>query len=159
MNLQRIARGLKKDYEKKLVITLKDMKALYEDKMAVQNILKRRNPVIYEVYIKSHDKKKDVGLTVLNSGKIAGEYYMTKGHKHKKAFSEIYFLIKGKGKIVMQKHNCKVIDLKKGKKFLISGDAGHRVINFGKEKIEFLAIYNKKSGHNYSFKFKKRVKE
>jgi len=81
---------------------------------------------------------------------------MTKGHKHKKPTKEIYILLSGKGKLIIQGKKAKVFNLKKNKTYILPKNAGHRLINTGNKKLEVLTIYEKKAGHNYNFKFTKR---
>ena len=111
------------------------------------------NPLIYTVYIKDF-KSFETGLTVIESGKIGKEYFMTKGHRHKNPVEEIYILIEGKGKLLIkEKNRVKEINMKKGKVYLIPEKSGHRLINTGKNRLEVFTIYSKNAGHDYGFKF------
>jgi len=145
-------KNLKKNYDKKIIRRFKDMKESFKNSQKIKG-----NPLLYKVYIKDFGNF-ETGLTVIESGDINGEYYMTKGHKHKKLRKEIYFLINGKGKLILQEgKNSKVLDLKKNKFYQIPEKTGHRLINTGKNKLEVLTIYSKDSGHDYNFEFKKRI--
>jgi len=157
MNFQKIASSLKRNYESKSVRTLQDMESKYDDKQEVKKILQKKNPIIYRDYVKPLRENILIGLTIMNPGKIGKELYMTKGHKHKKPFSEKYILIKGKGKLVLQDKTAKVVVLKKNKPFTVPGKSAHRLVNIGAKKLEVLAIYDKRSGHDYKTKFKKKV--
>jgi len=159
MNFQKIVARLKRCCESKSVRTLKDMKSQYNEQKEVKRILQKRNPIIYRVYVKQLSENVLIGLTVMNSGKVGKEYYMTKGHKHKKPYPEKYILIKGKAKLVLQDKTSKTILLKKNKPFTVPGKSAHRLVNIGKDKLEVLAIYDKRAGHDYKTKFKKRVCE
>lgn len=143
-------KSLKKFYDKKVIRKLKDMKDKYKNPKV------RGNPLIYTVYIKDFDRF-EAGLTVIELGSVNKEYYMTKGHRHKKPRKELYLLIKGKGKLMIQDKKIEIIDLKKNKIYIVPGKAGHRLINLGNKKLEVLTIYSKDSGHDYNFKFKKRI--
>lgn len=156
-----IANKLRRNYDEKVVRKLGDMSDRYENQEEVKRILKKGNPEIYRVFARELEEGKMAGLTILNPGKIGDEYYMTKGHAHKKPLPEIYILLKGKGKLILQsteKNYSRIVDLKKGKEIFVSGKMAHRVANTGKEKMEMLAFYDKEAGHDYKTKFKRRVK-
>jgi len=137
---------LKKLCDKKIIRKYTDMKDKYKSEI-------KGNPLIYAVYIKDF-KSFETGLTVIESGKIGKEYFMTKGHRHKNPIEEIYILIEGKGKLLIkEKNKIKEINMKKGKIYFIPGKSGHRLINVGKSHLEVFTIYSKNAGHDYDFKF------
>ncbi|MBS3084958.1 cupin domain-containing protein [Candidatus Pacearchaeota archaeon] len=142
-------RDLKKNYDKKIVRKLKDMSNSFKN----QHV--KGNPLLYTVYTKDYGTF-EITLTVIEPGNVNGEFYMTKGHRHLKNREEIYILVSGKGKIFIQKKGSKAVEMKKDKIYTVSGKAGHRAINTGNGKLEFLSIYSKDAGHNYHVKFKKR---
>ncbi len=142
---------LRKNFDKKVVRKLSDMKDKYKDSSGI-----KKDPVIYEVYIKDFGTF-EAALTVLNAGTINKEFFMTKGHRHKKPRKEIYILTKGKGKLLIQEgKTAKAIEMKKDKMYFIPPRAGHRAINTGKGAMEFMSFYAKDAGHDYNFKFTKR---
>jgi len=136
---------------------LKDVVKWYSDKKAIAEELKKnKNKVIYETFT---DKFSPINLTltVISPGTIGKEYYMTKGHIHRKKVPEFYILLEGKGKLLMQKQsNVKVINLKKGEITLIPIGYSHRLINTGNKKFKVLTIYDQESKPDYHIKFKKR---
>ena len=139
-------KNLKELYNRRMVRKYLDMKDRFKSEI-------KGNPLIYTVYIKDF-KTFETGLTVIESGKIGKEYFMTKGHMHKKPIEEIYILISGSGKLLIkEKNNVKKISMKKGKVYLIPGRSGHRLVNVGKDCLEVFAIYSKDAGYNYGFKF------
>ena len=115
----------------------------------------RGNPTIYRVYIKNLGTF-EAGLTIIEPGTINREYYMTKGHRHKKSLKEVYILLSGNGKLLIQNKKSKVINLKKLIPCIIPSKSGHRLINTGNQKLKVLTIYPKNAGHDYNFKFKKK---
>lgn len=136
----------------------KDVAKWYSDKKAVEKELKKNgNKVIYETFTEE-DSPMDLTLTVVHPGTIGKEYYMTKGHIHGANNPEFYILLKGNGKLLIQKtrENPKVITLKKGKITLIPKGYAHRLINVGRKKLKVLTIYSENSRPNYNVKFKKR---
>ncbi|GBE20574.1 glucose-6-phosphate isomerase [archaeon BMS3Abin17] len=142
---------MKKEYEKKTVRKLNDMKDRFKNTKGV-----RGNPLLYTVYINDF-RTYETGLTVIEPGTINKEFYMTKGHRHKKPSREIYIPLSGKGKLLLQGAKAKLISMKKGEVYIIPKNQGHRLINTGNKRFEILTIYSKDTGHDYNFKFKKRV--
>ncbi len=151
MKLEIDFKDLKKFYDRIMVRKYKDM----DDKFLARI---NGNPILYKVYIKDFGDF-EAGFTVINSGDVEGEYYMTKGHRHKKAWNEMYILISGKGKLLIQGKETRVLDLKKDKIYNIPGTSGHRLINVGKTELRVLTIYSKDAGHDYKFGFKLNKKK
>ena len=154
-NYQGTIRKFEKNPDKKSSRTLKDLQSYFRDKKEVQKILKKKNPVIYSVFIKELSPI-DLGLTVINPGNVKKEFYFTKGHIHKNKTPEFYILLEGKGDLLIQKGKTKVIDLKKGEIALIPKKYAHRLINTGRKKVKVLTIYHEASKPDYKVKFKKR---
>lgn len=148
-------KNIKKNYDKKIIRTLRDMKDKFFFKQEVKTILKKRNPRIYTVYIKRINNK-NYSLTIIEQGIIFNEFFMTKGHKHTKKDKEIYTLLKGKGILYLQGKITKLIKLKKNKPTIISGNSIHRLINIGNSKLE-VATIDKGVEKNYKIFFKKRL--
>ena len=142
--------GIVRNADKKVVRKFKDMSDRYKNTSGFN-----KNPKIYGVHIIDFGVF-EAGLTIIEPGSVNGEFYMTKGHKHIKSTKEIYLLLGGKGKLIIQGKKAKVFDLKKGQTYLLPKNAGHRLINTGKKKLEVLTIYSKDAGHDYNFKFTKR---
>ncbi|MCK4997420.1 cupin domain-containing protein [Candidatus Pacearchaeota archaeon] len=142
--------NLKSHKDRILIRKYSEMKDSYKEELS------SGNPIIYKVYIKDYGDFEE-GLTVINPGVIGKEYFMTKGHRHKKVAPEIYILIKGRGKLIIQDKTTKIIDMKKYIFYHIPGTSGHRLVNIGKTPLEVLTIYGKNAGHDYSFKFKKSI--
>ena len=136
---------------------LKDVIPWYSDKKVFEKELKKnKNKVIYETFT---DKFSPINLTltVVHPGTVGKEYYMTKGHIHRKKVPEFYISLEGKGKLLMQRQSkVKVIDLKKGEIALIPVGYGHRLINTGNKKLKVLTIYDQESKPDYHIKFKRR---
>ena len=132
---------IKRNCDKKFVIRLKDMKIFFSDKKAIKKRIKQ-NPLIYSV-LRKIEKGTEYSITIIESGKIGKEHFMTRGHYHLKPYPEIYILIKGKGLVLTQNKKCKAIKLKLGEAIYIKGKYAHRTINLGKTKLEFITITNK----------------
>jgi len=154
-NYEKTIKRLEK--QKPEVRKLKDVIKWYSDKKSIADELKKnKNKVIYETFTDSFSPI-NLTLTVIHSGTIGREYYMTKGHVHKKKVPEFYILLEGKGKLLMQKSiHIEVIDLKEGEIALIPTGYAHRLINTGNKKLKVLTIYHENSRPDYKIKFKKR---
>jgi glucose-6-phosphate isomerase len=138
-------------YDDVMIRKFKDMKACFKNPDGVKG-----NPLIYKVYRKDFGGF-ETGLNVMEAGNINGEYFMTKGHMHKIAREEIYILIKGKGKLLIQKgKKIQVLNMKKNKVYIVPKNSGHRLINTGNGKLEVLTIYSKDATRGYDYNFKKR---
>ena len=155
-NYQGTIRKFEKNPDKKSSRTLKDLQSYFRDKKEVQKILKKKNLVIYEVFIKEFPPI-DLGLTVINPGNVKKEFYFTKGHIHKNKTPEFYIMLDGKGELLLQKgRKPKTIKLERGKIALIPKSYAHRLINTGRKKVKVLTIYHEASKPDYKVKFKKR---
>ncbi len=151
MNIKNTIKNFEKNFDRRIEVKLENMKNSFKN---ISNI--EENPIIYEVFIKKYSPI-NLGLTVLNSGTINGEYYMTRGHIHKKSTPEFYILLEGKGILFLQNRDkTKTIKLKKNKITLIPESYAHRLINAGNEKLKTLTIYDETSMPNYKVGFKKR---
>jgi len=143
-----LKRYIKKKYTNKFRISLKDMPEYFKDKEAVAKNL-RKNPVIYTVFVKE-EKELNYYLTVLMPGKIGKQYFMTRGHMHKRPLSETYMLVGGNAWLLMKKGKEKSLTkMEKNIAYIVPGDFAHRVINPGKKEALFLTITPKEAGHIY----------
>jgi len=149
---QSLAENTKKTAEKIVYRKYKDIKEKFKNPSKT-----KKNKTLYKVYVKSLDKEKNIAVTSINPGDIEKEFYMTKGHRHSNPIPEKYILISGKGKLLLQNHNSRLIELKSFKEVTIPGKSAHRLINTGKNNLEVLSIYNKNSNPNYNFELKKRI--
>jgi len=108
--------------------------------------------VIYEVFEAETTGHIKLALTVLKSGKVDDEFYMTKGHFHEdEKAGEVYFGIKGRGMVIMQTKDGQTdeLPLTTGAVAYIPPGWAHRTINTGTEDFIILAIYPETSGHDY----------
>ena len=148
--------GVIKGYSKKVVRKYSDMKEFFQGK-------REDNPTIYEVY-ECETKGLNFATTIIYPGKVENEYFMTKGHVHKKRADEIYIGIKGRGLILLQsKDDFLSFEIKKDMIIHVPEGYAHRSVNISNENLVFLAIYANDAGHDYDFikrkGFRKRVIE
>ena len=100
--------------------TLSQMKDMFHDTKAAEEILKTEDPVIYEWHeLGCPERAGDLafGTTILYPGCVGDEYYMTKGHFHTiLETAEVYYMLDGEGYMVMENPEGDTIEmpLKKG---------------------------------------------
>ncbi len=145
--------GKLENYEEIVVRRASNMRGFYQDSEALEKMIKEGDPVIYDVYAVPHEGEGELSyaITVLHSGKVGSEYFMTKGHYHsKKDRAELYICLKGKGILLMQNEDkVQWFEMKKGDIIYVPPYWAHRSINVGNEDFIFLAIYPGDAGHDY----------
>lgn len=147
--------GLLNPCDKVIERRLSDMKDMYADTEAYNELLNKDDKLIYKVYEVDVPQEEGQLLycsSVIYPGKVGNEYFMTKGHFHlKENTAEIYFCFQGEGYLLMQTHDEQIssIEMKPGTIGYISPYWGHRTINTGNKKLIFFAIYPAEAGHNY----------
>ena len=134
---------------------LSDMKGMFFDTKSELRILKKEDPVIYsfsERILPEESGHLQVATTSISPGKIGEEYFMTKGHYHKRPdTSEVYLGLEGKGSLLIQteKGDFESIDIQPGAVAYIPPYWGHRMVNTGSTPLVFFAVYPGDAGHNY----------
>jgi glucose-6-phosphate isomerase len=134
---------------------LSHMRGMYQDAAATEAILKREDPLIYEVYTVDVPETAGQllhGLTVLHPGQVGDEYYMTKGHFHVVLdTAEIYLGVEGKGYMLMQTKDgdFQAMEIERGTIAYVPPHWAHRTVNTGKKPFVFFAVWPGHSGHDY----------
>jgi glucose-6-phosphate isomerase len=135
---------------------LSDMKGMYHDDKKFNEILKKGDLLVYEFYnmgLPEEPSELAYGTTILYSGKVGDEYYMTKGHFHNIIeTAEIYYCIKGHGFLLMEnpEGESEVQEMKPGVSVYVPPRFAHRSINISKNEslISFFA-FRADAGHDY----------
>jgi glucose-6-phosphate isomerase len=134
---------------------LSDMKGMFLDTESEIRILKREDPIIYsfsERILPEENGHLQLATTSINPGKIGDEYFMTKGHYHKRPdTSEVYLGLEGKGSLLIQTEegDFESINIQPGVLAYIPPYWGHRMVNMGSNPFVFFAVYPGDAGHNY----------
>jgi len=134
---------------------LSDMEGFYEDSEAVKSILEKENPLIYEFYeLGCPEREGDLafGTTIVYPGLIGSEYYMTKGHFHRKVdTAEVYYVLEGEGYMVMEdpKGTTRDIPLRKGEAVYVPRSFAHRSVNTGGAPLVMFFTFAADAGHDY----------
>ena len=134
---------------------LSDMKGMFLDTEAERQILEKDNPIIYsfsEKILPEENGHLQLATTSIHPGKIGDEYFMTKGHYHRRPdTSEVYLGLEGKGCLLIQtvQGDFESIDIEPGVMAYIPPYWGHRMVNTGSIPFVFFAVYPGDAGHNY----------
>ncbi|MEW5936608.1 MAG: glucose-6-phosphate isomerase family protein [Candidatus Thermoplasmatota archaeon] len=132
---------------KEMVRTLGDMKGCY----AVEG---EESTVVYRVLQPEGQMSKEItyAVTVLMPGKVGNEYFMTKGHFHKRPEAgEIYLCLRGEGLVLLQSRLglVETAQMRRGSIVHVPPGTAHRTINTGSENMIFIAFYSPDAGHDY----------
>ena len=152
-NIINFETGLLENYLEKMVRRASDMRGFFYDEKALEEMISKGDPIIYEVYAVPNNGEGEISyaVTVIHPGKVGKEFHMTKGHYHKiKNRGELYIGIRGKGLILMQKgEDVKIEEIERGNIVYVPPYWAHRSVNVGSEDLVFLAIYPGDAGHDY----------
>jgi glucose-6-phosphate isomerase len=142
-------------YDQRIERRLSHMRGMYQDVAETEAILKRDDPLVYEVYtveVPEEEGQLLHGLTVLHPGRVGDEYYMTKGHFHVVMdTAEIYLGLEGKGCILMQtkEGDFQALEMERGTIAYVPPQWAHRTVNTGTGPFVFVAVWPGHSGHDY----------
>jgi glucose-6-phosphate isomerase len=128
----------------------------FADQQEVMRILQMEDPIIYEfTSIKKYDDSAllSLGITVIRSGKVGDEYYMTKGHFHARDHDgdEVYYVQSGTGRLLLQswQGDFKILEMKPGMILYTPSSWAHRTVNTGNENLVFLSIWPAVTEYDY----------
>lgn len=142
-------------YDNHIVRTLTSMRGQYRDTAAYEAKLAVEDSLLYEVYelARPHEAGEVLhGISIVHSGKVGDEYYMTKGHFHTVLeTAEIYFCLSGQGAMVMEtpEGEWAVETLAPGRVLYVPPCWAHRSVNTGDEDLITFFAYPGHAGHDY----------
>ncbi|OAQ40342.1 glucose-6-phosphate isomerase [Pedobacter psychrophilus] len=93
-----------------------------------------------------------LGITKIHPGKVADEYFMTRGHFHELSDrAEYYWGIKGEGYLILmdRDRNTRMEKMTEGSLHYIQAHTAHRVVNTGNSILSFGACWPSDAGHDY----------
>ena len=134
---------------------LSQMKDMFHDVEAAEEMLKKEDPVIYEWHeLGCPERAGDLafGTTILYPGKVGNEYFMTKGHFHTiLETAEVYYMLDGEGFMVMENPEGDTIEmpLKKGEVVYVPRRYAHRTVNTGTVPLRTFYVFGADAGHDY----------
>lgn len=144
------------DSNSHIIRKLSSMKNQYFDDSCYEEMIKKEDTILYEVYEKLVPEEEGEliqGLTIVHPGKVGKEYFMTKGHFHSILnTAELYFCFSGHGYIVMETPEgyCRTEKLLTDTAVYVPGRWAHRLVNVGNTDLVMLFVYPANAGHNYS---------
>jgi glucose-6-phosphate isomerase len=134
---------------------LSDLRGLFADPVA-ETVLVQSNPLIYQVFETEENPAVEgqmrFSTTIIQPGKVGGEYFFTKGHYHAKSDrAELYYGLKGQGILLLQTRagEVSVQPMHPGSAAFVPPHWGHRTINTSPEPFAFLAVYPADAGYDY----------
>lgn len=139
----------------RLVRRLSGLRTVFSDQQACAAVLSRDDPVIYEVLVAPVPETEGHlchGVTVLLPGRVGDEYFMTKGHYHRKsATGEVYYGLRGTGLLLLQTRqgDWRTIEVAAGTVAYVPPHWGHRSVNTGEDPLVLLYAYPGDAGHDY----------
>lgn len=135
--------------------TLSQMKDMFCDVNAANEILAADDPLIYEFHeLGCPERAGDLafGTTILYPGKIGNEYYMTKGHFHTILdTAEVYYTLDGEGYMVIEnlEGNTLEMPLSKSQAVYVPRGYAHRTVNSGSVPLILFYTFAADAGHDY----------
>ncbi len=134
---------------------IKDLADIFSDRQAYLEMDKSR--VVYEVASFLPVEQGTTGglfygITKIMPGTVGDEYFMTKGHFHRKRDrAEIYTTISGEGMLILmdEQRNTWVEKMEPGSVHYIPGHVAHRTANTGEGVLVFWAVWPSDAGHDY----------
>ncbi len=134
---------------------LHDLEGLFADRDAEAHLMDA-NPLVYRVYDAAAMPKEDGQLlfstTVIQSGRVGDEYFLTKGHYHARADrAELYYGLAGNGILLLQtpEGEYRALPMEAGTAAYVPPYWGHRTVNTGEVPFVFLAAYPADAGYDY----------
>ena len=134
---------------------LRDLEGLFAEREAETRLLDA-NPLVYRVYdaaaLPQEDGQLRFSTTVIQSGRVGEEYFMTKGHYHARADrAELYYGLAGNGMLLLQTPagEYRALPMEAGTAAYVPPYWGHRTVNTGEVPFVFLAAYPADAGYDY----------
>ena len=128
----------------------------FSDRAAAEEIVRNGDKPIYDFYelgqIPETDGDFKFGTSIVFSGKVGDEYFMTKGHFHTLLDTgEVYYCLAGEGAMLMETPEGEVDIqwMKPGVAVYVPPRWAHRSINTGKDTLVTFFAFRADAGHDY----------
>ena len=145
------------DPDSHIIRKLSSMKNQYMNEEVYNEMLKRNDCPLYEVYEKLVPELEGEllqGMSIVHPGKVGDEYFMTKGHFHSILdTAEFYYCIKGNGYMMMENPEGEwaAEELLPDTVLYVPGRWAHRSINVkSDEDLITIFTYPANAGHDYA---------
>jgi len=140
---------------RRLVRRASDMRGYYADAAALEESIRRGDPVHYEVEeIPVPETRGNLMYCISRvlPGRVGEEFFMTKGHYHADAgAAEVYLGLRGEGLVLMKTSGGKfrAQRMSRGRGVYVPPFWAHRTVNTGRQPLCFFCVYPADAGHNY----------
>lgn len=134
---------------------LSEVKNIFLDSGEAERRLQKDNPLVYEFYelgIPENMGDLAFGTSIVYPGKVAGEYFMTKGHFHSILdTAEVYYCIRGRGYMHMENPEGEwdYKELIPGRTVYVPKRFAHRSINVSDVAFITFFCFRADAGHDY----------
>ena len=134
---------------------LSNMKGIFADGTAYENVLRSGDPLIYEFFeLGAPETAGDIafGSSITYPGKVGNEYYMTKGHFHTiLETAEVYYALAGEGGLLLEspEGDTEFFPLMPGKALYVPQRYAHRSVNTGSVPLVTFFAFRGDAGHDY----------
>jgi len=134
---------------------LSNMKGIFADGTAYENVLRSGDPLIYEFFeLGAPETAGDIafGSSITYPGKVGNEYYMTKGHFHTiLETAEVYYALAGEGGLLLEspEGDTEFFPLMPGKALYVPQRYAHRSVNTGNVPLVTFFAFRGDAGHDY----------
>jgi glucose-6-phosphate isomerase, archaeal len=150
-----LAEGAMKDPDQHIVRRASSMRGHYADAPALEALIARGDPVLYEVFEKDIPEEPGhlrVCISKTLPGVVGEECFMTKGHYHQvPGTAEVYLCLRGEGLMLMKlpSGQCAWEQFRPGRMVYVPPFWGHRTVNTGDGPLISFCVYPGEAGHNY----------
>ncbi len=147
--------GLSKSEAESSKRRVSNMRGMFVDEAATEEMIKNGDPLVYEFYeLGAPEKAGDLafGSSITYPGKVGNEYYMTKGHFHTiLATGEVYYCISGEGYMLLEnpEGDWSAQPLSPGMTVYVPPRYAHRSINTGNVPMVTIFCFRGDAGHDY----------
>lgn len=133
---------------------LSEFRGIYRDEKGLDELLASAGDVVTYEVVEFIAPGSDIcfGTTTMYSGRVGDEFFMTRGHFHKRRDrGEVYYTQAGEGLLLLESRDgeTRTIEMKPGICALIPPDWAHRSINTGATPLVFVWVCNADAGHDY----------
>jgi glucose-6-phosphate isomerase len=135
---------------------LSDLRGCFRNAAAYEKALTMGDPLLYSVtVVEPADGAGDLhcAIALIEPGRIADEYFMTRGHLHSwREAAEFYIGLSGEGVMLLEDEaggESRMVPLRPNYIVYVPGKTAHRTINTGPMPLTYLGVYPAKAGHDY----------
>ena len=147
--------GLSKSEAESSKRRVSNMRGMFVDEAATEEMIKNGDPLVYEFYeLGAPEKAGDLafGSSITYPGKVGNEYFMTKGHFHTiLETGEVYYCINGEGYMLLEnpEGDWSAQKLSPGMTVYVPPRYAHRSINTGNVPMVTIFCFRGDAGHDY----------